>query len=204
MKILNLYSGIGGNRKLWENHDVTAVEFNPEIAKIYQKFFPDDKVIVDDAHKFLIDHYNEFDFIWTSPPCQTHSDIRRCGVHKGQYKALYIDRKLWEEIILLQKFAKCKYVVENVRPYYEPFVQPRFVLDRHFFWSNFFCQEYKFYNKRKHEAITGKSEVYGIDLNGYEIKNKRQILRNMVNPAVGKYILDTALAIDDNKQLELL
>ena len=36
MKILNLYSGIGGNRKLWgDEHEVTAVENVPEkTAKI--------------------------------------------------------------------------------------------------------------------------------------------------------------------------
>ena len=74
MKILNLYAGIGGNRKLWGNeHEITAVEINPEIAKIYHDFFPNDKVIVADAHKYLLEHYKEFDFIWSSPPCQSHS-----------------------------------------------------------------------------------------------------------------------------------
>ena len=73
LKILNLYAGIGGNRKLWEGHEVTAVEFNPEIAKIYQDLFPNDKVIVGDAHQYLLEHYKEFDFIWASPPCPTHS-----------------------------------------------------------------------------------------------------------------------------------
>ena len=31
MKVLNLYAGIGGNRKLWEDVEVTAVELNPKI-----------------------------------------------------------------------------------------------------------------------------------------------------------------------------
>jgi len=74
MKVLNLYAGIGGNRKLWEDVDVTAVELNPDIAKIYQDFFPNDKVIVADAHKYLLKHYKEFDFIWSSPPCQTREN----------------------------------------------------------------------------------------------------------------------------------
>lgn len=35
MKILNLYAGIGGNRKLWGNeHEITAVELDPDIAAI--------------------------------------------------------------------------------------------------------------------------------------------------------------------------
>ena len=78
MKILNLYAGIGGNRKLWGNeHEITAVEINPQIAKIYQDFFPNDTVIVADAHQYLLEHYKEFDFIWSSPPCPTHSRIRK-------------------------------------------------------------------------------------------------------------------------------
>ena len=41
MKILNLYAGIGGNRKLWEDeYEVTAVENNPHIARIYKDLFP--------------------------------------------------------------------------------------------------------------------------------------------------------------------
>lgn len=69
MKILNLYAGIGGNRKLWgDEHEITAVEYKPEIAKIYQDFFPNDKMVVGDAHQYLLGHFNEFDFIWSSPP----------------------------------------------------------------------------------------------------------------------------------------
>ena len=92
MKILNLYAGIGGNRKLWgDKHEVTAVEIDPEIAKIYQDFFPKDKVVVGDAHQFLLEHYKEFDFIWSSPPCPTHSRLR---------KAMQEIKKLAQEIRL--------------------------------------------------------------------------------------------------------
>ncbi|MFA5299721.1 MAG: hypothetical protein WC389_16170 [Lutibacter sp.] len=65
MKILNLYAGIGGNRKLWGNNlEITAVE--------------------------------------------------------------------WE----LQNFFKGKYVVENVKSYYDPLIKPQ-ESGRHYFWSNF-------------------------------------------------------------------
>ena len=70
MKILKLYGGNGGNRKYWEeSHSITAVEYKPEIAKIYQDFFPNDKVIVEDAHQYLLEHFEEFDFIWSYQPC---------------------------------------------------------------------------------------------------------------------------------------
>ena len=76
MKILNLYAGIGGNRKNWgDTHEITAVEYDPKIAAIYRDFFPNDKVIIADAHQYLLDHFSEFDFIWSSPPCQSHSKL---------------------------------------------------------------------------------------------------------------------------------
>jgi len=69
VKILNLYAGIGGNRKLWgDEHEVTAVEYKPEVAAIYGDLFPKDTVIVADAHQFLLDRYREFDFILVVAP----------------------------------------------------------------------------------------------------------------------------------------
>ena len=58
MKILNLYSGIGGNRKLWNelsnDIEVTAVEYDENIAKAYQDRFPKDKVIIGDSKDYLL------------------------------------------------------------------------------------------------------------------------------------------------------
>jgi len=72
MKILNLYACLGGNRYKWnevkKDIKVTAVELDRELGKLYQERFPNDTVIVADAHKYLLDHYKEFDFIWSSPP----------------------------------------------------------------------------------------------------------------------------------------
>ena len=138
MKILNLYCGIGGNRRLWdtvrEDVEITAIENVPEIAKIYQDFFPNDKVIVADAHQYLLDHFKEYDFIWSSPPCPTHS-ITNHFLH-AQGNVRYPDMSLWQEIIFLQKWFKGKWVVENVKSYYPPLWPPK-ILDRHYFWANF-------------------------------------------------------------------
>ena len=137
MKILNLYAGIGGNRKLWgDEHEVTAVENNKVIAKAYQVFFPKDKVIVGDAHQFLLDHYQEFDFIWSSPPCQSHSIIRKNTLPRGNIKPVYPEMNLYQEIIFLKYHVAKPWVVENVRGYYDPLIKPQ-KIGRHYFWSNF-------------------------------------------------------------------
>jgi len=194
MKVLNLYAGIGGNRKLWTDCEVTAVELDEATAEVYQKYFPNDKIIIADAHEFLLNNYKEYDFIWTSPPCPSHSDIRRCGVHKGQYNALYPDMGLYEEIILLQHFAKAgsKWVVENVIPYYEPLIKPTFQIDRHYYWSNFFVNRFATNDQRVHNDITGSSVLYGFSVKDTKIKEKRKALRNMVNPEIGLHIFNYA------------
>jgi DNA (cytosine-5)-methyltransferase 1 len=210
MKILNLYAGLGGNRKLWgDEHEITAVEISPDIANIYKDFFPNDTVIVGDAHQYLLEHYKEFDFIWSSPPCQTHSIINT-SVPKGwdgkhnRMKARYIDLKLYQEIILLMQYAnKTKWVIENVKPYYEPLIKPSIELHRHYFWSNFYIEFIIIQDKRKHDNITGKENVYGFDIKNKKISKKRTILRNLVNPEIGKYILDQAMNIPNENQLTL-
>ena len=201
-KILNLYAGIGGNRKLWgEEHEITAVEYDIETAKVYKKYFPNDNVIIDDAHKYLLENYMNYDFIWSSPPCPTHSDIRRCGVHAGQYEAKYPDMELYQEIILLMNFApkETRFIVENVKPYYEPLIQPTHKLHRHFYWSNFKIGNFEVSDDRKHENIQGYSTVYGFNIKDTGIKDKRKALRNMVFPELGKYILDCAMDIPPKK-----
>lgn len=196
MKILNLYAGIGGNRKLWGNeHEVTAVEFDENIAAVYKDLFPSDNVIIGDAHQYLLDHYNEFDFIWASPPCQTHSSFRQnIGVRFRGVEPVYPDMKLYQEIIFLQYNFKGKWVVENVNPYYNPLIEPNVELDRHKFWCNFDIEKAEFVRPKLRAAqIPQLQEAYGYDLSEYKLPNKRQVLRNCVLPEVGKHILDSVL-----------
>lgn len=192
MNILNLYAGIGGNRKLWGGHEITAVEINPDIAEIYKNLYPQDTVIIGDAHEYLQEHFNEFDFIWSSPPCQTHSSFRQniCVRYRGT-KAVYPDMKLYQEIIFLQANAKCKWVVENVKPYYPPLIIPNKELQRHLFWSNFEIREKNFEKDNIRKAqIPDLEKMYGFDLSKYKLSNKRQVLRNCVKPELGKYVFD--------------
>ena len=194
MKILNLYAGIGGNRKFWgDDHQITSIEYDKDIADAYKTFYPKDKIVVCDAHEYLIKHYKKYDFIWSSPPCPTHSDIRRCGVHAGQYEAKYPEMDLYQQIILLQNFSPPgqKWTVENVRPYYKPLIRPTSIINKHYFWSNFFIPKINLKKNKLHNDIVGSRTVYGFNINKTNIQNKRQVLRNLVDPIIGKHIFDS-------------
>ncbi len=180
MKILNLYAGIGGNRKLWGNftHEITAIENNFEIAKQYQELFPNDKVIITDAHEYLLKHYKEYDFIWSSPPCPSHSRIKKLHTipptkdKVAQNKAIYPDINLYQEILFLDGYFKGKWVVENVISWYKPLIKAKKV-GRHYFWSNF---------------IISPIEVPSSNIN--KIHDTK--IRNMVNPELGNHIFKCA------------
>src|SRR3990167_6562516 len=208
MKILNLYAGIGGNRKLWTDVDVTNIELVPEIASIYKDFFPQDKVIVTDAHQYLLEHFGEFDFIWSSPPCPTHSKINKANHlspykdntiqlnHGGGIEPRYPDMKLYEEIIFLTHFFKGKWCVENVIAYYEPLIQP-IEIQRHHFWSNFHIRT-NYFDKDDISNCGNKTRSFklGMDISKYKLKERKdKILRNCVRPDLGLHILNEAMKV---------
>lgn len=193
-KVLNLYAGIGGNRRLWQNAEITAVEYNPEIARVYKSLYPQDAVVIGDAHQYLLDHYKEFDFIWTSPPCQSHSSMRQnIAVRFRGTPAKYPDMSLYQEIIFLQYNFSGLWVVENVRPYYEPLIKPTAELHRHMFWSNFEIKQADFTKSKLRSAqIPDLQEYLGFDISGHRIQNKRQVLRNCVLPELGNHVFSCA------------
>lgn len=208
MKVLNLYAGIGGNRKLWEGVDVTAIEINTQIANIYQKLFPNDHVIVDDAHQYLLNNFKDFDYIWASPPCPSHSCIRKMGCspkkgkEEGQNKPIFPDMKLYQEIIFLQYYFDGNWVVENVMPYYEPLIKAK-KIDRHLFWSNYPLNKKTFHNTRKHDFTMDEwKKELGVDLTKFNIDSNlyRVVYRNCVNSDLGKHVFDMAF----NKKQEIL
>lgn len=216
-KALNLYACLGGNRYKWDevakqagiDLEVTAVELDEELAKLYQERFPNDIVIVADAHQYLLDHFKEFDFIWSSPPCPSHSKAR--FARKETTEAIYPDFKLYEEVVFLDNWFNGKYCIENVVPYYEPLIHAK-KRGRHLYWSNFnFPNDL---NERKSSIMEGKDEVKNWckfhDYNFYQYKGKQRIdkiARNLVDYEAGKTIFQTALGLQkENKsnQLELL
>ena len=204
MKILNLYACLGGNRYKWNDVkndiEVTAVELDPECARLYQERFPNDKVIIADAHQYLLDHYKEFDFIWSSPPCPSHSRAR--FARRNTTTAVYPDMKLYEEILFLKHYFNGKYVVENVIPYYEPLI-PAKKRNRHLYWTNFnLPNDLK---ERKASIMEGKNEVskwckfHDYDFTKYKgTQRTDKIARNLVDYEAGKTIFETVLGIYKN------
>jgi len=204
MKILNLYACLGGNRYKWnevkDDIEVTAVELDPELARLYKERFPKDKVIVTDAHQYLLEHYKEYDFIWSSPPCPTHSIVRMSQKNRKTFIDKYPDMKLYEEIILLQHNFKGKYVVENVIPYYLPMINPK-KRGRHLYWTNFLLPNI-LSNRKQAQIGIGSNEVKKLckfhDYDFYKYKGRQRIdkiARNLVDYEAGKTILETLCGI---------
>lgn len=202
MKILNLYAGLGGNRLKWpDTHEITAVESDPTILQAYKAQFPNDTCVQGDAHEFLRLHHGEYGFIWSSPPCQSHTRMMKATRHK---QSRYPDLRLYEEILFLRNFHPGgKWVVENVTPYYEPLTRPTQTLGRHLFWANFHISQIN--AKSFPGMITAGTlkeaenlkEWLGIRYGGsiYYKGNHcpGQVLRNCVHPDLGLHVLNEAL-----------
>jgi DNA (cytosine-5)-methyltransferase 1 len=220
MKILNLYACLGGNRYKWDevapSLEITAVEIDPELARLYQERFHNDIVIVADAHQYLLDHYKEFDFIWSSPPCPSHSRARYwfSSNYETNIDPIYPDMSLYQEILFLNHFFKGKYCVENVIPYYDPLI-PAKKRGRHLYWTNFNLprsineRNFEGLAKRSKDNPFGENEVKALcryhdyDFTKYKGEQRiDKIARNLVDYEAGKTILETALGIINNKSTQ--
>lgn len=221
-KILNLYACLGGNRYKWDEVakekgieiEVTAVEWDEELAKLYQERFPNDIVIVADAHQYLLDNYKEFDFIWSSPPCPTHSRLVNTNKFRENVKNKYPDMTLYQEIIFLENIFKGKFVVENVIPYYEPLITAK-KRGRHLYWTNFNLpsslnerDDIKGIIGSDTKRIKELNKFHNYDFSKYKGKQPlKKIMQNLVDYEAGRTILETALGIikqNNSNQLSIL
>tara|TARA_R110000787_G_scaffold127807_1_gene239260 strand:- start:397 stop:1050 length:654 start_codon:yes stop_codon:yes gene_type:complete len=216
MKILNLYACLGGNRYKWnevkDDIEITAVELDPELARLYQERFPSDKVIITDAHQYLLDHYKEFDFIWSSPPCPTHSKLAISMKNKDNYKKNYPDMKLYQEILFLKHYFDGKYCVENVIPFYEPLI-PAKKRGRHLYWTNFRLPNdlngkapKSSWNQPGLSYLEKYHEIENLMKNYKAKKRKDSMINNLVDYEAGRTIFETMLGRinkEDINQTEL-
>lgn len=211
-KILNLYACLGGNRYKWDESakqagieiEVTAVELDADLAFMYQERFPNDIVILSDAHQYLLNHYKEFDFIWSSPPCPSHSRARywNSSNYDTSTEVVYPDMKLYEEILFLKHYFRTgNYVVENVIPYYDPLIEAQ-KRDRHLYWTDLKLPAVL--SERNISGIVSSaknelkllSEIHDYDFSKYKGEQPMlKIARNLVDYEAGKTILDVALGI---------
>ena len=199
-RVLNLYACLGGNRYKWTDCEVTAVELDPELARMYKERFPNDTVIIADAHQYLLDHYKEFDFIWTSPPCPSHSRVRISQKNREEFIPIYPDLKLYEEIIFLENYFEGKYCVENVIPFYEPLI-PAKKRGRHLYWTNFNLPN-DLGERKEGKGLVGSSQKDEVkklcafhDYDFYKYKGVQRInkiARNLVDYEAGLTIFNTA------------
>lgn len=226
-RILNLYACLGGNRYKWDevlqeanitDYEITAVELDPELARMYQERFPNDIVIIADAHQYLLEHYKEYDFVWTSPPCPSHSRSRfwNSSNYDTTTEAIYPDLKLYEEILFLQHYFKNgKFVVENVIPYYEPLIEAK-KRGRHLYWCNFNLpnsigeRKYRISGNKENpnkDELKNLCKFHEINIENYKGEQSfTKIARNLVDFEAGKTILATALNIQlksKNNQTQL-
>jgi DNA (cytosine-5)-methyltransferase 1 len=191
---------LGGNRYKWDevaDIEVTAVELDPELARMYQERFPNDKVIIADAHQYLLDHFKEFDFIWSSPPCPSHSRARywRAKPEDSEVKPIYPEMTLYQEIIFLQHYFTGKYCVENVIPYYEPLI-PGIKRGRHLYWCNFNLPNVLSNRTETKDEVKQWCKFHDYDFYQYKGEQRTdKIARNLVDYEAGKTILETALNI---------
>jgi len=210
MKILNGYSGIGGNMALWsDEHDITCVEKNQEIADINKMNFPYANVVVDDVMEWFKTRRNDFDFNWFSPPCQSHSKMVKATRHDV---VDYINLSLWQLIIFCKHFVKGLWVVENVKPYYDPLIKPTAIIGRHYFWANFTITPFRsenvkgFITNETPNEIQMMKDWLGIQYDGnvyYENNHSpAQVLRNAVDPKIGLHVLNCAIGKHDDLKIK--
>ena len=134
---------------------------------------PGVKVIVDDAYRYVLEHYNDYDFIQASPPCISHS---RTNAKFRRPR----DMRLWLLIDFLFRSQK-DFIVENVITHYTPPFEP-FRLGRHFFWSNLrlVTQEVKPYSKEIEKmSIKDFERHYNLMAKPGRPLDQRQSLRNV-------------------------
>ena len=132
------------------------------------------------------------------PPCPSHSRIRKVFTKN---KPIFPDMTLYEEILFLQGCFRGKWIIENVKSWYEPLIIPQNIAS-HYFWSNFVIGSMKIINRG---MIGGKNKgwpsgelkrlrkIKQFELSKYGGINETRLLRNCVEPEVGKHILNCAL-----------
>lgn len=139
LKILDLFCGVGGVARGFQKflneqgieYEYHAVDIDRSILLAHKVVNKNSVTILRDAYSFEDDELSQYDFIWASPPCETHSIA---GIWRRKF-GVEPDMRLYELIIKLHRLG-IPFVVENVKPYYNPPIKPTSKANRHVLWSN--------------------------------------------------------------------
>ena len=101
--------------------------------------------------------------------------------------------KLYEEILFLMGYFKGKWVIENVKSWYEPLIKPKEV-GNHYYWSNFPISNIQSESREHDSSIEELQKRKGFDLSKYKNlkSDKKLLLRNCVEPNEAKHIFESA------------
>jgi len=201
VRVLDLYAGLGGTdkgiRKVAAEKNIKldyyAIEIDPAVCQAHKKNHLESNVICADVKDWL-DKVTDFDFVWASPPCQTHS-INNYSNKAIGYKTKPVDWSLWHVIDILQRAETIPFVVENVKIWYnEPF-KHNFKLDRHYFWTNLQLVPFDYHKKPAKEwcHISVKDWQEYHQLEPATTGDKRQQLRNCVHWSIAAGIFEQFL-----------
>jgi len=150
IKILDLFCGLGGVAKGFQSYlrqrnikfEYYAIDVDGRILLAHKILNPDSIVIRRDAYSFTDDELKQYDFIWASPPCETHSNLNLYN-RKNLETFKKPDMRLWKLISRFYSLGK-PFVVENVKPYYGALIKPTARVGRHFLWSNLHIKDIDF------------------------------------------------------------
>jgi len=93
-------------------------------------------------------------------------------------------------------------VLSNFTKQKEPDVIAPQKLEGHFYWSNFLITSYIGDGCREHDGtISELQKRKGFNIGKYKNIDKRLVLRNCVEPEIGKHILNCALGLNKQKTL---
>lgn len=143
MRILDLYGGVGGTgigihevcqEEFGLEYDYMIVENDEEVIKYHALNCPRSHIYKEDAINWL-DKLENFDFIWVSPPCKSHSMAMLFWSNTEKFRQ--IDKDLFKWIRKTRELKLPAIVVENVVPYYGFKYKPTCMIGRHVFWANF-------------------------------------------------------------------
>ncbi len=149
IKILDLFCGLGGVARGFQEYlieknikfEYYAVDIDFKILLTHKILNPKSITIKKDAYSLRDEELKEYDFIWASPPCETHSHLNFYNWNNPK-KFKPPDMRLYKLIKRLH-ILNIPFIVENVKPYYKPPIKPCTKIGRHILWSNISLKPFK-------------------------------------------------------------